>query len=283
MLNQLVWIGKAFPALLFVAISLSFYLPALGASAAPKCDCPCANVKKQPSAPDNSTGQVTLVWPRDSTFLGRAFHSKIDVWIDTAVVGTVDFDAPLTVSIPNGAHKLLIKQKNGYLDNLSKTYESQITVSPERPLYFQIVDKGLNIFTSEIDASTALAYLSSAPKIPSGPGTIYLYWPKPGLSIGFLDQLNTDVPVLLDGKRIGAFTIGDYVMVKAPSGEHVLSIDMSMISEQRVKNDITLAGGTTLYFHVEKGIDYHIKEDTPEEAAGFAAKGLRQREATALQ
>ncbi len=279
MLKQLVWIGKAFPTLLFVAISLLFCLPAVGANA-PKCDCPCANAKKQPNAPDSPTGQVTLVWPRDSTFLGRTFHSKIDVWIDTTVVGTVDFDAPLTVSIPNGSHKLLIKQKSGYLDNMSKTYNSQITVSPERPLYFQIVDKGLNIFTSEIDASTALAYLSSGPKIPSGVGTIYLYWPKPGLSIGFLDNLNTDVPVLLNGKRVGVFTIGDYVMVKVPSGEHVLSLDMSAITDQRVKQDITLAGGSTLYFHVEKGIDYHIKEDSPEDAADFANKRLRQRESS---
>ncbi len=278
MMKQLVWVGKAFPNRLFVAISLLLCLPAHGAPAAQKCDCPCAKDKKPASAAESPTGQVTILWPRDDTFLGRAFHSKIEVQIDTAVVGTVDFDAPLTVSVPNGPHKLVVKQKNGYFDNLSKTYESQITVSAQKPLYFQIIDKGLNIYTSELDAATALALLSSGPKIPSGTGTIYFYWPKPGLDFGFLDKLNTDLPVFLDGKRIGAFTNGDYVVVKAPSGEHVLSVDMSLSSGPLLKQNLILEGGSTHYFHVEKRLDFHIIEDAPEEDAEFAKKGLRQRE-----
>ncbi len=280
MLKQFVSMGKASTNYLFVAISLLSCLPAHGAPAAQKCDCPCTCNKKQTSAADSQTGQVTIVWPRDDTFLGRALHSKIEVQIDAAVAGTVDFDAPLTVSVPNGAHKLVVKQKNGYIDNLSKTYESEITVSAQKPLYFQIVDKGLNIYTAELDAATALALLSSAPKIPSGIGTIYFYWPKAGLGIGFLDQFNTDLPVVLDGKRIGVFTIGDYVVVKVPAGDHVLSLDMSLTSGPRLKQDLTLAGGATRYFHVEKRLDYHIFEDSPEEAAEFAKKGLRQREAS---
>jgi hypothetical protein len=278
MLKQLVRIGKAFPNRFFAAIGLLLCLSALGAPAAQKCDCPCAKDKKQASAPESPTGQVTILWPRDDTFLGRAFHSKIEVQIDTAAVGTVDFDAPLTVSVPNGSHKLAVKQKNGYLDNLSKAFESQITVSAQKPLYFQIIDKGLNIYTSELNAATALALLSNGPKIPSGVGTIYFYWPKAGLEFGFLDKLTTDLPVFLDGKRIGAFTNGDYVVVKAPSGEHVLSLDMSFSSGQLIRKTLTLEGGSTYYFHVEKRLDFHIIEDSPEEAAEFAKKGLRQRE-----
>ncbi len=161
---------------------------------------------------------------------------------------------------------------------MSKTYESQIEVSAQKPLYFQNIDKGLNIYTSELNAATALALLSTGPKIPSGTGTIYFYWPKSGLDFGFLDKLNTDLPVLLDGKRIGAFTIGDYVMVKAPSSEHVLSLDMSLSSAQLIKQKFILEGGSTHYFHVEKRLDFHIMEDSPEEAAEFGKKGLRQRE-----
>ncbi|MGB8736786.1 MAG: hypothetical protein WCD20_11825 [Rhodomicrobium sp.] len=281
MKKQLVWVGKVFSNRLFAAICLLFALHAYATPSAPKCDCPCAKDKKQASVAASPTGQVTVVWTRDQTFLGRTFHSKIEVQIDTATVGTVDFDAPLTVSVPNGPHKLVVKQKNGYLDTLSKTYESQITVSAQKPLYFQVIDKGLNIFTSELDAATALALLSSGPKIPSGIGTIYFYWPKPGLNLGFLDQLNTDLPVYLDGKLIGAFTIGDYVVVKAPSGEHVLSLDMSLSSGQMIKHDIILEGGSTHYFRVEKRLDFHILEDSPQESAEFAKKGLRQREVSA--
>jgi hypothetical protein len=70
-------------------------------------------------------------------------------------------------------------------------------------------------------------------------------------------------------------------VVKAPSGEHVLSLDMSLLySGQRIKEDIILGGASTRYFHVEKRLDYHIIEDSPEEAAEFAKKELRQREAS---
>ncbi len=278
MIKQLVRIGKAFSNRLLVAISLLFALHAYGTNSAPKCDCPCAKDKKQASAVESPTGQVTILWPRDDTFLGRAFHSKIEVQIDTAVVGTVDFDAPLTVSVPNGPHKLVVKQKNGYLDNLSKKYESQIDVSAQKPLYFQVIDKGLNIYTSELNAATALALLSTGPKVPSGTGTIYFYWPKSGLDFGFLDKLSTDSPVFLDGKRIGAITNGDYLTVKAPAGEHVLSLDMSFSSGPLLKQNLILEGGSTQYFHVEKQLDFHIMEDSPEESAEFAKKGLRQRE-----
>jgi Protein of unknown function (DUF2846) len=122
--------------------------------------------------------------------------------------------------------------------------------------------------------------LSTCPKIPSGTGKIYFYWPKPALEFGFLDKLNTDLPVFLDGKRIAAFTIGDYVVVKVPSGEHVLSVDMRLSSDPLIKQKLILEGGSTHYFHVEKRLDYHIIEDSPEEVAEFAKKGLRQREAS---
>ncbi len=120
--KQLVRKGKAFSNLLIVAISLALCVPALGAPAAQNCDCPCAKGKKQTAATDTTAGQVTVVWPRDETFLGRTLHSKIEVQIDAAIVGAVDYDTPLTVSVPNGLHKLVVKQKNGYLDSLSKTY-----------------------------------------------------------------------------------------------------------------------------------------------------------------
>ncbi len=279
MMKRLVAAGKAFPSRLLIAIGLLLYLPAFWAPAAQKCDCPCAKDAKLASAAQGPTGQVTVVWPRDDTFLGRALHSKIDVQIDTSAVGTVDFDAPLTVSIPNGPHKLVVKQK-GYLDALSKMYKSQIEVSAQKPLYFQIVDKGTSIFTSELSAATALALLSTGPKIPSGPGTIYIYWPKAGLDIGFLEKFSTDSTVYLDGKRIGSLTNGDYLMVKAPSGEHALSVDMSLSSGPVLRQKLTLEGGSTHYFHVEKLLDFHIREDSAEESAEFAKKGLRQREAS---
>ena len=278
MMKQLVWLGKAFPYRFLAAFSLLLAFHAYSAPSAPKCDCPCAKDKKQASIIESPTGQVTILWPREDTFLGRAFHSKIEVQIDTGAVGTVDYDVPLTVSVPNGPHKLVVKQKNGYLDNLSKTYETEITVSAQKPLYFQIIDKGINIYTSELNPATALALLSTGPKIPSGTGTIYLYWPKPGFQLGFLDKFNTDLPVFLDGKRIGTLTIGDYVVVKIPAGEHDLILDMSLTSGPRLKQNLILDGGSTHYYHVEKQLDYHIIEDSPEDAAEFGKKGLRQRE-----
>jgi len=279
MLQQLLRIGKAFPNRLFVAISLLFCLPAHGAHAAQNCDCPCAKDKKQASAAESSTGQVTILWPRQDNILARALHSRIEVQIDSAVVGAVDYDAPLTVSVPNGPHKLVVKDNNGYLENITRPSETQITVSAQKPLYFQIINGGLNTTASELDAGTALALLpGNSTKTSSGPGTIYFYWPRMGFDFGALDNFNTDLPVFLDGKRIGAFANGDYVVVQAPSGEHVLSLDMRLTSGELVNQKLVLGAGSTRYFHVVKGLDFHIKEDSPEEAGEFSKKGLRQRE-----
>ncbi|MGA7325802.1 MAG: DUF2846 domain-containing protein [Rhodomicrobium sp.] len=283
MLKRLVRIGKAFPNRLFVGISLLLWLLANGAPATQKCDCPCAKDQKQPSAAESLAGQVTIFWPRPDNFLTRALHSKADVQIDAAVVGTVDFDAPLTISVPNGPHKLVVKGKARYLENISKRSETQITVSAQNPLYFQIIDNTVGLTASEVDAATAQVLLSGAMKnswqaVPSGTGTIYFYWPRNGLNLGFLDKLNTDSRVFLDGKRIGAFTNGDYLVVKAPSGEHVLSVDMSQSSGPLLEQNVILGAGSTRYFRVEKRFDFRIIEDSPEEAAEFPKKELRQRE-----
>jgi len=270
MLKQRVRIGKAFPNRLFFALSVMLWLFANGAPATQKCDCPCAKDKQQIPAAVPLPGQVTIFWPRPDGFLARAFHSKAEVQIDSALVGTIDFDAPLTVSVPGGPHKLTIKGK--------EAYETKIAVSGGNPLYFQVIENGV----SELDAATAYALLSgNVTRLPSGTGTIYFYWPKSGFEIGFLDKLNTDLPVFLDGKRIGTFTNGDYLVVKVPSGDHVLALDMSLSSGPMLKKKIILGADSTRYFHVEKRLDFGIFEDSPEEAAEFARKELRQREASA--
>ncbi len=201
-------------------------------------------------------------------------HSKAEVLIDGNTVGTVDFDTPLTVSVPNGPHKLMLKA-NDYL-GLSKPNEVQIAVSAQKPLYFQVVNNGL----SELDGPTAQSLLPNAnSQVGSGPGTIYFYWPRMALDFGLLDKLNTDLPILLDGKRIGAFASGDYVVVKAPPGAHVLSVDMSLSSGRVLKQELVLGAGSTRYFHVERRIDLEIVED--EGAVDPATKGLKQREVSA--
>jgi hypothetical protein len=288
MMKQLIQLGKAFPNRLFAAICLLLWLFAYGAPAIQKCDCPCAQDKKQPSLAESPTGQVTILWPRQDNMLARVFQSKVEVQIDTAVAGTVGSGAPLTVSVPNGPHKLVVKG-NDYLGAITKTNETQITVSAQKPLYYQIIDNGINVTASELDASTALALLPGAntntwQAISSGTGTvtgtIYFYWPGNGLDFGFLDKLKTDLPVFLDGKRIGAFTNGDYLVVNAPPGEHVLSLDMSLSSGHLIKQKLTLGAGSTRYFHVEQGLDFRIREDSPDEAAEFAKRGLKQRAAS---
>ncbi len=276
MMKQLVRAGKAFPHCLFAAIGLLFCLTAHGALAAKKqsCDCPCAKDKKQTGAPESPTGQVTIVWPKQDNFLARTMHSKAEVLIDGNVAGTVDFDAPLTVSVPNGPHKLMLKGNDTF--GLSKPNEVQITVSPQKPLYFQVVGSNL----SELDSATAQSLTPNAnTQTGSGPGTIYLYWPRTALDFGLLDKLNTDSPLLLDGKRIGAFANGDYVVVKAPAGEHVLALDMTLSNGRVLKQALILGAGSTRYFHIERRIDFDIVED--DEAADPAKKGLRQREVSA--
>ena len=67
-------------------------------------------------------------------------------------------------------------------------------------------------------------------------------------------------------RRVGAFASGDYLVVKAPSGEHVLSVDMSLSSGEMIRKKLLLGGGSTRYFHVGKGLVFRIREDSSEEA-----------------
>ena len=118
-------------------------------------------------------------------------------------------------------------------------------------------------------------------KAPSGPpAKIHLYWPRPALDFGFLDKFNTAVPVFLNGKRVGAIATGEYLVVKVPSGEEVLGLDVGLSSGRLLKQDFILGAGTTRYFHVQHHDEFRMAEDSPEEAADYA-KGLRQREVSA--
>ena len=122
---------------------------------------------------------------------------------------------------------------------------------------------------------------STDAKTPSGPpATIHLYWPRPALDLGFLDKFNTAVPVFLNGKLIGAITPGEYLVMKVPSGEHVLGLDVNLSIYRVLKRDFILGAGTTRYFHVQHHDEFRMMEDLPEEAADYA-KGLRQREVSA--
>ena len=121
---------------------------------------------------------------------------------------------------------------------------------------------------------------SNEAKTPGGPATIHLYWPRPGLDFGFLDKFNTAVPAVLDGKSIGPIKTGDYLVIKVPSGEHVLGLDLNLPIYRLLKKDFILGAGTTRYFHVEHHDEFRLMEDSPEEAADYG-KGLSQREVSA--
>ncbi len=339
MLKQLVRVGNAFPNRLFVAISLLLCLCADGAFAAQTrkpastTDCASASNKNWSSCVvESPTGQVTVFWPklRASNAVGQVLESRMDVWVDKARVGMVNEDAPLTVSLPNGPHTLELRPYDDWLENIRPPKQTQITVSAQRPLYFQIIYQGWSITASEIDAPTAQAVLSGgepkgagsaspsqaavsdkepkdkaeAPsllasliggdtktgtdtktsndaKTPSGPpATIHLYWPRPALDLGFLDKFNTAVPVFMNGKRIGAIATGEYLVMKVPSGEHVLGLDVNVPIYRLLRQDIILGAGSTRYFHVEHHDEFRMVEDSPEEAADYG-KGLRQREVSA--
>jgi hypothetical protein len=291
MMEPLVWVGRAFPNRLFAAIGLLLCLFADGAAAAQKgktggtADCASAsNKNKPPCAVESPTGQVTVFWPKRGLTdkLARTFNSKIEVWIDKVKVGLVLGDVPLVVSVPNGPHKLSLKVFDDYLENIRPVRETDITVSAQNPLYFQIVDSGLAIVARELDAPTAQAVLfrpNAYPSLsvpggnntntPSGPGTIYVYWPKPGLSLGFLDQYATQLAVLLDGKRVGAVKIGEYLMVQTPPGEHAVELDAGTSHGGLHKHGFIIGAGGTRYFHVENQDAVRMFEDSPEEAANY--------------
>ena len=157
----------------------------------------------------------------------------------------------------------------------SQAPESQASVSDKEPK-----DKA-EAFPSLASLFSSDTKSSSDRKAPSGPpATIQLSWPRPALDFGFLDKFNAAVPVFLNGKRVGAITTGEYLVVTVPSGEQVLGLDVGLSSGRLLKQDFILGAGTTRYFHVQHHDEFRMAEDLPEEAAGYA-KGLRQKDVSA--
>ena len=156
--------------------------------------------------------------------------------------------------------------------NTSQANTSQAAVPDKEPKK----DEGVLVALFGGDTKT-----SKEAKAPSGPpATIHLYWPRPALDFGFLDKFNSAVPVVLNGKRVGAITSGEYLVMQVPSGEHVLGLDVGLPIYGVLKRDFILGAGTTRYFHVEHHDEFRMVEDSPEEAADYG-KGLRQREVSA--
>ncbi|MGA8771771.1 MAG: hypothetical protein WB610_15550 [Rhodomicrobium sp.] len=156
----------------------------------------------------------------------------------------------------------------------SQTAPSQAAVSDKEPKEKAGVLPSLAAFFSD-DTKPG-----NEAKTPGGPATIHLYWPRPGLDFGFLDKFNTAVPAVLDGKSLGPIKTGDYLVIKVPSGEHVLGLDLNLPIYRLLKKDFILGAGTTRYFHVEHHDEFRLMEDSPEEAADYG-KGLSQREVSA--
>jgi hypothetical protein len=117
-------------------------------------------------------------------------------------------------------------------------------------------------------------------RTPGGVGTIYLYWPRPASVLGFLDKYASDIPVYLDGRRVGGIKVGEYLALKASPGEHVLGLDVGLSYGRLLKKDLVLGAGATSHFHIENQDAVRMFEDMPDEAADNV-KGLTQREAMA--
>jgi hypothetical protein len=138
--------------------------------------------------------------------------------------------------------------------------------------------EGSSIFAAFFSDDTKT---SNDAKTPSGaPATIHLYWPRPALDFGFLDKFNTAVPVFLNGKRIGAITAGEYLVMNVPSGEQALGLDVGLSSGRLLKQKFILGAATTRYFHVQHHDEFRMLEDSPEEAADYG-KRLKQRDVSA--
>jgi hypothetical protein len=325
MMNKLIRAGKAFPNCLLVAIGLLLCLSSNGALAAqkrkPATDCSsAANQNKPPCVVESPTGQVTVFWPklRMTNAAARIFEGKMEVWIDDARAGIVLGDDPLTLTLPNGPHKLELRPYDDYLENIRPIKAKQIAVSAQKPLYYQILDQGFSITASELDAATAqtvlsggdapktesdaspslMSFFSSEPKAksdagpsqaslagnaantPSASAAVYLYWPKPAIGLGFLEQYSSDIPVYVDDRRIGAIKLGEYMSLKVPTGEHTLGLDVGLGGGRLLKQDFLVGANETRHFHMQNQDSFRLLEDSPEDAADYV-KGLRQREASA--
>lgn len=238
------------------------------------CSSAAAPLKAKATQPSKA-GQVTVFYPKPAydNELVRALRAAIDVTIDGQKVGTVDVGKPLTVTVPAGAHKLHV-QHNGAFDVQLRRLETTVNVSSAKTSYFYIYHSFAGPQTGEVDATTAQAEMSGmAPKAPSGTATVFLYWQPALLELGFL---KSDYDFLVDGKRIGTMTSGDYITAKVPAGRHVLTMDGGSIFDAGLRQELILGAGMTHYYVILKNKYMEFYELSAEQL-GPGLKGLRLR------
>jgi len=143
-----------------------------------------------------------------------------------------------------------------------------------------------NSSSTQVRAATAKKELSGTfRQNAAGAAQIYLYWPRDLLDPGWLDNLKSDVEIVIDDKKVGAMASGDYIMTQIPTGDHAITFRSSLLSIPIARNHLFVGGANTPHYYCIREIDINSRfqmtdfqiNETSEELAIREIKELRRR------
>jgi hypothetical protein len=119
----------------------------------------------------------------------------------------------------------------------------------------------------------------------AGPAQVYFYWPREGIDPGWLDSIKPDIEIVIDGRKAGAMTSGEYIVTQAASGDHAITFQTKFMSMTVWQADIFVGGTNTPHYYRVRKIDHDDKfqttefivNETSQQAALQAIKELHRR------
>jgi hypothetical protein len=143
-----------------------------------------------------------------------------------------------------------------------------------------------NSSSTQVGAATAKKeLLGTSRQNSAGAARIYLYWPRGLLDPGWLDNLKSDVEIVIDDKKVGTMASGDYIITQIPTGYHAITFRSSLLSIPIAQNHFFVGGANTSHYYRIREIDINSQfqmtdfqiNETSEEFAIREIKELRRR------
>lgn len=233
-----------------------------------------------PSKPGAGLSRIVVFYPKPKTDSGLAkligrISIKLTISIDDKPVFNITRGGHSEVAVAPGVRRIKIKHADDPLGSIllvGWTYD--VTVRPGKTQYFYMIHGGSGFFLSEVNPATAEAEIAGRPA--AGSGTVILFWPRKMLDFGLTDFLNPDRDVTFNGRKAGAFTIGDYIVLQAPAGNVDLGFPESLELFGTHQHTIFVGSGQTHYYQLHVGDYLQVIERTPAFAQQFIP-GLKKR------
>ncbi len=241
---------------------------------------PAAKPGAAATKPGAGLSKIVVFYPKSKTPSGLAkligrLETNLTISVDDKPVFNIVRGGHSEATVAPGVRRIKIKHSDDPLGSLLMVgWAYDVTVRPGKTQYFYMIISGGGFFLNEVSAATAEAEIAGRPA--PGTGTVVLFWPRKMLDFGLMDFINPDRDVTFNGKKAGAFTVGDYIVLQAPAGNVDLGFPESLELFGTHQHTIFVGAGQTHYYQLHFGDYLQIIERPPAVAQQFLP-GLKKR------